>query len=148
MSGKAQVSAPTEPVAERWTYAGVRELEGKRVHGWLTPDDRTVLYRESGAHYAIGSVYEVRVSRTGDRTTRHGDPAYTSDRANPGLVAELNAKDHAARVMLAQLARERSDAKRNELDQALEPLREIARKLNRFERDALAVTVMRAVMYP
>ncbi len=140
----------SEPIAdERWIYGGIRVLDDKRVHAWLNPAGRELRYMfKRGGTWAIGSVYTARVSRTYGRATLHGTPAYTGDRTDDDdLRRRLWAEDTAARAQLALLTQERNDARRNAIDQALEPLIAAARQLKTGpDRDAFTAHVLRRLL--
>jgi hypothetical protein len=74
-STTSEASTAPEPSDETWVYAGVRVLNGKRVHAWVDDHGRGVelLYQQRGT-YVIGNAYRARVTRTGERTSLHGPP--------------------------------------------------------------------------
>ncbi len=131
---------------ERWIYGGIRVLDGKRVHAWIDPAGRERLYaHKRGGHWAIGSYYTARVTRNGPHTALYGAPAYSGDGyADDELRRRLWAEDIAARAQLTLLTQERSDARRNAIDEALAPLLAIARTLKTgADRDAFTAYVIR-----
>ena len=134
---------------ERWVYGGIRILDGKRVHAWIDPTGRELLYTfKRAGGWAIGSVYTARIDRADARATLHGTPAYTGDRTEDDeLRRELWAKDTAARAQLALLAQQRNDWHRNAIDEALEPLLAAARTLKTGpDRDAFTAYVLRRLL--
>lgn len=149
------MSHPDEPdtdsevrgaVDERWVYGGIRVLHDKRVHAWIDPTGRELLYTfPRGGSWAIGSCYTASVARDGPKTTLHGTPAYTGDRHDDEqLRRQLWAQDTAARAQLARLAQERNEARRNAIDEAVEPLLAVARTLKTGpDRDAFIAYVLR-----
>ena len=139
-----------EPVAgERWIYGGIRVLDDKRVHAWIDPAGRELLYTFTrGGTWAIGSIYTARVTRTDTHTTLHATPTYTGDRTDDDeLRRRLWAADTAARSQVALLAQERNDARRNAIDEALQPLLVAARTLRTGpDRDAFTAYVLRRLL--
>jgi hypothetical protein len=145
MSPPQDESTPSpEPAAEVWTYGGVRAgKDGKRVHAWIDPGGEELWFARVRAA-AIGSQYTVSVTRREDTVTVHGTPQYAGSDTDPGTRRALWAADSVAQARLAGLRAERSDARRNALDEAIAPLLEIARPLRTgAERDALAAYVIR-----
>ncbi|HWG99233.1 MAG TPA: hypothetical protein VNV66_07905 [Pilimelia sp.] len=140
-----------EPAVERWAYAGLRVLSGKRVHAWVSDagHGEELLYTLTGT-YAVGEVYEARVTRTDDRVTLHGAPTYAGHgRVDTDLAARWHAEDTAARTRLASAPMERAAARRSELDDLLEPLRVISAQLpTRADRTALIAYVLAELSYP
>lgn len=120
-----------EPSAEIWVYAGIRVLDGKRVHAWFDDSGRGVqlLYQLRGS-YVVGNAYRARVTRTGSRTSLHGTPGYEGDSdLDRDTVAGWQALHHAAVTRLALARQERSAARNDEVDILLEPLRAIIRNM-------------------
>jgi hypothetical protein len=133
-------------VEERWVYGGIRVLDNKRVHAWIDPSGRELLYahKRSGT-WAVGSFYTARVTRNGPHTTLYATPSYHGDGyADTGLRRRLWAQDTAARARLALVAQERNAARRNAIDEALMPLLDVARTLKTgADRDAFTAYVIR-----
>jgi hypothetical protein len=133
---------------ERWVYGGIRVLDGKRVHAWIDPSGREGLYaHKRGGTWAIGSYYTAQVSRQDGSTRLHNDPTFTGEQADDELRRHLWAADTAARARLARLAQERNDARRNAIDEALEPVLAVARTLKTGpDRDAFTAHVLRRLL--
>ena len=78
-----------EPVAELWTYGGLRVgKDGRRLYAWLDPGGEELLFSRTG-RMAVGSHYTVRVTRDGT-VTMHGTPEYARagrGRGDPPLLA-------------------------------------------------------------
>lgn len=145
MSPPPDESAPgPEPAPELWTYGGVRAgKDGKRVYAWIDPGGDELWFGRVRAA-AIGSQYMVSVTRRENTVTVHGTPEYVGPDSDPGTRRALWAADAAAQARLAALRAERSDARRNALDEAIAPLLDIARPLRTgADRDALAAYVIR-----
>jgi hypothetical protein len=131
---------------ERWIYGGIRALEGKRVYAWIDPSGRELLYaHKRGGGWAIGSYYTAQISRDATTTRLHGLPTYTGDATDDdALRRDLWASHTAAQARLADLTRERNAARRNAIDEALQPLIAAARSLKTSaERDAFTAYVLR-----
>lgn len=142
------VSEEIEPdgpvrVEEVWTYAGRRESGGKRYFAWQDGHGRERYYTKLLAS-TVGGKYALMVNREGDRVYVTPDLRYTGERVDEGTRREMEAVDIAASATLAAQARDRNDARRKALDDAVQPLAEIAAKL-RFghERDAFLAYVIR-----
>jgi hypothetical protein len=144
LKGKVRTMTEETWVTETWVYAGIRVgYGGKRMHGWRDPSGEEHLYSDKG-YFVIGGLYEVKVDRKSESLTRK-TPQYTGDMLSRVECGALEAKDYAARQRLAALAQERSDAKRSELDRALEPLLAIAAKADYASRDAIVAYATRKI---
>jgi hypothetical protein len=130
-------------VEEVWTFAGRRVAHGKRYYAWHDNSGREMYYAKVKA-ITIGGRYRLTVARHGDTISVYGKARYTGDQVDDGARREMEALDIAAEAFLAARTRDRNDARRKALDDALEPLVEIAAKL-RFghERDAFLAHVIR-----
>jgi hypothetical protein len=140
---------PAGAVAEPWIYGGIRVLDGKRVHAWIDPSGRELLYghKRGRTTWAIGSFYTAEVSRHAGTTRLHNEPTYTGEQAEGELRRRLWAADTAARAQLARLTQERNDARRNALDEVLEPVLVVARTLKSGpDRDAFTAYVLRRML--
>jgi hypothetical protein len=128
---------------EVWTYAGRRESDGKRYHAWQDGKGQERYYAKVAAG-VVGGKYTLMVTRDGDRVSVYPEPRYTGDRVDQATRREMEALDIAATAILAAQALDRNDARRKALDDAVQPLAEIAAKL-RFghERDAFLAHVIR-----
>jgi hypothetical protein len=135
---------PPEPATETWTYGGVRAGDGgKRVHAWIEPGGEELWFARTGAA-AVASQYRVRVTRRDDGVVVHGKPQYAGSEADPGTRRALWTAHTTAQARLAGIRAERSQARRNALDEAIAPLLELAGPLRTgAERDALAAYVIR-----
>jgi hypothetical protein len=137
-----------EPHLERWVYAGVRmNGDGKKRHAWIDPAAHEQWFTKGSARWVIGAVYEVSVTRNGDRRTQHGDPvlAEAADHDDP-RVADYEAADRIAKTHLAARQRERDAAKTSALDEAIAPLERIAARFGSgADLDALAAYVTRRI---
>lgn len=130
-------------VEEVWTFAGRRESDGKKYYAWQDSHGQERYYAKVQAH-TIGGRYAVLVTRTGEHVSVYPEARYTGDRVDEGTRRETEALDIAASALLAAQARDRNDARRKALEDAVQPLAEIAAKL-RFghERDAFLAYVIR-----
>jgi hypothetical protein len=128
---------------EVWTYAGRRASKGKRFYAWQDPHRRERYYAKLPA-ITIGGRYTVTVAREGEQVAVYGEARYTGQPVDDGTRREMEALDIAATALLAAQARERNDARRNSLDDAVQPLADIAAKLKfGHERDAFLAYVIR-----
>jgi hypothetical protein len=130
-------------VEEVWTFAGRRESDGKRYYAWQDGHGQERYYAKVQAH-TIGGRYAVLVTRNGEQVSVYPEARYTGDRVDEGTRREMEALDIAASALLAVQARDRNDSRRKALEDAVQPLAEIAAKL-RFghERDAFLAYVIR-----
>ena len=144
------VTAPDRK-EERWAYGGVRVLRGKRVHAWLREAGmgEELLFSLTGS-FAVGEVYRATVSTVDGKTTVHGAPRFAGDgRVEPDFAARLRAEHHAAQARLSLARMQRAAGRRDELDEALEPLRAIARQLtSRADVTAFLAYVLRELAAP
>jgi len=131
-----------EPVAELWTYGGLRVgKDGRRLYAWLDPGGEELLFSRTG-RMAVGSQYTVRVTRDGT-VTMHGTPEYAGSAADEATRAPCGPRTPWRRPRLEALRAERSAARRNALDEALGPLLELAAPLRTTAgRNALAAYVI------
>jgi hypothetical protein len=135
-------------VEEVWTYAGRRVLDGKRYYAWQDGTGRERYYAKSSAS-VIGGRYTVSVGCEGDRVCMYGEPRYTGDYLDAQTRREMEVLDIAAMAVLAAQARERRDARQKALDDALQPLVDLAAKVSfGHERDALLAYVIRRLTRP
>ena len=134
---------------EFWVYAGIRVVRGKAAQAWITDsgEGETVYFSPRGAPI-IGETYRTSVTRSGESVTIPGTPVYAGDgRLNEERAAELIAGDHVAKTLLAMARLERAAAKRNELDDALGPLRKIAQQMKtRAEKEALVSYILHTIL--
>lgn len=139
---------PASAAPEEWVYGGIRVLDGKRVHAWIDRSGRELLYaHKRGRTWSIGSYYTAQVSRHDDTTRLHNEPTYTGEQADHDLRRHLWAADTAARAQLARLAQERSEARRNAIDEVLEPVLAVARTLKSGpDRDAFTAHILRRML--
>jgi hypothetical protein len=130
-------------VEEVWTFAGRRESDGKRYYAWQDGHGQERYYAKLQAH-TIGGQHAVLVTRDGGQVSVFPEARYTGERIDEGTRREMEALDIAASALLAAQARDRNDARRKALEDAVQPLAEIAAKL-RFghERDAFLAYVIR-----
>lgn len=114
-------TAPTRGT-ERWVFGGSRVVRGKRLHAWVDADHTLMMFGSRGS-YAVGSAYEVDVTRSGDGgVTMHGTPRYDGRGGDTELIDQLSAEHRAAELLLASLARERADKQDDPVEQAIQRL--------------------------
>jgi len=140
--------ADAERQAERWVYAGVRmDNGGRKYYVWIDPTGEERWFSKGAAHHVIGAIYQVEVTYSDGRCTRHGDPAFAeaADHDDP-RVAEYEAADRIARTHLASRQRERNAAKTSALDEAIAPLERVAAQFSSgADLDALTAYVTRRI---
>ena len=89
------------------------------------------------------------VTRDGEQVRVTPRPRYTGEHVDERTRREMEALDIAAMADLAAKARERNDARRKALDDALQPLVDLAAKVSfGHERDALLAYVIRRITHP
>jgi hypothetical protein len=131
--------AGADRTEEVWIFAGRRVFKGKRFYAWQDPHRRERYFAKLPA-ITIGGRYTVTVAREGDTVSAYGDARYTGECVDDRTRREMEALDIAATAILAAQARERNDARRKALDDAVQPLADIAAKLKfGHERDAFLV---------
>jgi hypothetical protein len=137
-------------VEERWVFAGVRvNAERKLTNAWVPdpgqPNEALFFAPQRGEHPVVGASYVAKVDRLEGATFLHGVPRFEAANAvDVELRAKWTAADEAARARAAAMRRERSEAKANALDEALEPLLTISASLKtRADRDAFVAAVIR-----
>jgi hypothetical protein len=139
----------TEPTQETWTYAGRREHRGKKFYAWHDTHGHERYYAKVAA-ITVGGQYLLSVARDGDKVSVYGQARYTGQHIHDDQTRrEMEALDIAATALLAAQARDRNDARRKALDDALQPLAGIAAKLKfGHERDAFLAYVIRRLTHP
>ena len=136
-----------EPTVEWWAYGGIRMLHAERLVAWLTDsgNGEELLFlpvRRSGS-FTVGLIYRVSVSRPEGRIRMHGSPDKAHGRVEPTLAALLRAEHHAAQARLALMRMKPPPLGHIALDEAIEPIRAIARGLpSRADRTALLAYVV------
>lgn len=138
-----------EPREERWVYAGLRILRGATMQAWVTDSGNgEVVYFTPRGVPIVGDIYRAKVVRKGTALIIFGQPYRAEDgRAAPSLAASLLAEHRATKARLAGDRLKRSAATRDELHVALEPAREIARKLRtQVEREAFTAFVLHELL--
>ena len=142
-----EIEPPVEPTMERWAYGGIRVLYGGRMLAWLTDagDGEEVLVerRRRGGSFTVGLLYPVLVTRRDGRTRMHGSPGKAHGRVDATLAALLRAEHYAAQARLALRSLKPPPLGRIRLDEAIDPVRAIARGLSdRADRAALLAYVV------
>ena len=145
-----EIEPPVEPTTEWWAYGGIRVLYGGRMLAWLTDsgDGEELLFepRRRGGSFAVGLLYPVFVTRRGGRTHMHGSPGKAHGRVDAALAALLRAEHYAAQARLALRSLKPPPLGRIKLDEAIDPVRAIARRLTgRADRAALLAYVVAEV---
>ena len=137
-------------VEERWVYAGVRNRDGLPVHAFVLDAGRgtTLHYTTVTKALSIGRIYRVMVSRADGATVLHGQPDDADDGRidHPAAVARWRAHHDSAHVGLATHPTGRDTHRRDELGDALRPLRAIAVTMRtRTDRAAFTALVLDAI---
>jgi hypothetical protein len=136
---------------ERWAYAGLRIVRGGPVQAWLVDaGEGDMLFFPPEGEPVVGEIYRARVSRNGSSVVLHGQPVHEGDgRIRPDLAARLLAEDRIAATRLAVGPLLRETGRRDELELALDPLREIACRLSsQVEREAFVAYVLHELVAP
>jgi hypothetical protein len=148
-TGGEIVKNDAETREETWVFLGSRvNTKRARVHVWAWIDDddpdREMLFSAKG-HYTIGGNYKVKVSRA-DGITMHGTPTYLEPNPDTDLRARAAASHRAAEITLSRFALERSQNRKDPLDEALSPLIELAKTVPPSQRDAFSLYVLRSLL--
>jgi hypothetical protein len=141
------MSDQPETRTEEWVHTGVRvSSKGKRVTTWQVPSGKAISFIERKS-YITGGVYTVKVSDAeGGGIVRHGDPRWDHRYDNDDDVAQWRAREVAAEAALAHKVNERAAAKRDALNEAMNPLVNIARTLRTSaERDAFIAHIINRI---
>lgn len=131
------------PATERWVFGGSRiGTKKQRLHAWIDEHGEELLFKAVGS-YTVGAIYDVQVTRTDqERLVRHGQPKYAGGRADPELHETVAARHRAAEAELWLLARERAAKKDDPVEQAIEHLVALSRKVSAAQRTAFLSYVM------
>lgn len=139
-----------EPVLETWIYGGVRLKDGKRVWSFIDGHGQPWTHQKDQKLHTIGGKFERPMVRAlaDDGTTTgisfYGEWRYTGEKIDAETRAEMEALDVTSRTRLAAITRDKNDARVKALDEAMEPLLAIAKKLHfGSERDAFVAHVIR-----
>jgi hypothetical protein len=137
--------APTSEM--RWAYGGVRVLGGKKVHALVegrpaTGSPASTVCARPGWSSARSTASPSATN--GATPACAASPATTATAASrPELAAQWRVHHEAAQAALALARQHRHAARRDELDEALEPLRVIAATLRTSaDRTAFAAYVL------
>lgn len=146
MTTPEQEAAP-ERTEEQWTCVGARVgSTGKRVEGWMNREG-TVTYLLARSSHAIGGQYRFEIEHAdGERTGIYGPLSYAGRETDPELLQAWRAEEVAAETHFARKAAERKAKDTDPLDELLDPLVKIARRLkNGPARDAFTAHIIRRV---
>ncbi len=142
----------TETVTETWTALGTRvSSDGKRMQAWLDPVDNITRYWTERGGYIVGGQYELEIHREPPANghehgsvVRHGKPVYRT-RPHDERRAEWEIAEESAERKLRAAAAERRDRKQGKvLDEACQPLCEIAARLRHYEDVERLISSVRA----
>jgi len=133
MSEPADTDVPPQP--ERWIYGGQRlTADNSKCHAWVPEGtDHELLFRHKSRHgWAVGAIYQVTVSRNGERVSLHeaADARWVGRIGDLAERARLETLDMHARDVLASLAFERKAKADPALAEALAPLLAVAATLS------------------
>lgn len=137
-----------EPAAEQWIWVGRRmDRKGAMSAVWQDPAGNWLWYKTSMAGLAIGATYEAQVIRGEDsRVTLRGRPRFTGGGGRHPDAAQWEAQELADKAEARRRSREKDAARNTALDEALEPLLDIAAGLRTgADRDAFAAHVLNAI---
>jgi hypothetical protein len=141
-----------EPGEELLIYAGARlQRDGQLVDAWVDQHGTVLLYDpypEPGP--VIGARYQALVSRDGGQVLLHQRPTFLGRNAVDGdQRTEWAVHDITARACQSAARRERTAARRDDLDTLLAPLRKLAATLaNRADREAFLAQVLTRILRP
>ncbi len=123
-----------QPAPERWVYLGQYQHGTKIGHAWRDAAGETRRFQKVKGRIH-GAYYQVQVVRAADSISVYGEAVYLGDWAPDRAQIQLEAEERLRRIKVGQL--ERSTTRSAALDEALEPLLEIATRLLPDERRAL-----------
>lgn len=110
---------------ERWVCAGTRiGKNGKKVTEWIDPGGVRLRYPYESL--TPGSVYEVRVDRTSERTTMYGDARYVGRCEDDALREQVIMEHRGAMLEIGMAAQQKRDRADDPLTAAVD---EVARLL-------------------
>lgn len=142
----------TEPIdddatTELWVYLGTRPGQSvAKVHGYRRPNGDENWFKRAFTTYAsVGYLYRVSFTTADDTTfSVKRTTEFTDERAED--FNELVLADRVAAGKLAAEQLERNAKRKNDIDEALAPLIEIAKSLKATaHREALITYVERAI---
>jgi hypothetical protein len=107
----------------------------------------TLTYLIGRSSHPIGGKYEFKIEHTdGTLSGIYGPQSYTGRETDPELLQAWRAEEIAAETYLARKAAERKAKGTDPLDELLDPLVELAKKLrNGADRDAFTAHVIRRI---
>lgn len=139
-------------LTERWVYGGVRPgNKWAKAAVWYDANREPATFKPKAGQVTlvIGGVYQVEALRNEEghiTTARLSNPEYVGRHDDTSWIAELEAGHQAGQIQIAMAARQRSDARRSELDKLIAPLEDLAaRFVSPADRDALAMYVTRRI---
>ena len=127
-----------EFTVERWINAGRRFWpdSGKLVDAWRDPSGKELHYDKLNG--SPGGEYDIKVSR-GEGTRVSGTPVFRQMHTDRDQVMAWQVQDRKAQDELARHRLEKNAKRMSELDEAMEPILAIARRLrSTSDRAALA----------
>lgn len=136
MAEETPETASDEPefVTERWVYLGPHG--GSASHVWRDPSEQKLVYDKLKARI-FGGIYSVQVRRQDDSVRVLRDVTWTGERAEDAAAIEVQARK--TEVMNARIRLEKNSSRHATIDEAIEPLIEIAANLiSTTDRAALA----------
>lgn len=138
------VSGAMEPRTEQWTFGGSRvSAKGQRVHAWWAPEDNDELWYPAKGTYAIGGVYEAKVSRGGGRIIKHGPPIFIGRSDDADLREQLEARHRAAQADLARVTAERKVKSMSGFDDRIDELARLVNQVAYGQRPGLVAYITR-----
>ncbi|MBO0759067.1 MAG: hypothetical protein J2P54_24755 [Bradyrhizobiaceae bacterium] len=128
-----------EPAIEQWIFGGTRVgSKDRRWHLWIGPDAEPMHFKASGS-YAVGSIYDVKVTRLNGKATMHGHPVYMGMQSeDDDLIDSLSAKHRAAEETLRLLAKERAAKRDDPVELAIARLCDLAANVPASQRGTFA----------
>lgn len=126
---------------EEWVYLGQERNEG--IYLWRDPEGVTLRYKRLKAR-VFGGIYRIAVTRREEKILVNPDVSFTGKMADD--AAAIQAKALASEVQLKTIRLERNTSRTQDLDEALEPLLDIVRKLKNYgDRAAILEYITRKV---
>lgn len=143
----------TEPDTARLIYIGRRWQTSKSAPGyaWAPVDkpDTTLLFAKVVGG-AVGSIYDVRVGRdaSGRISSAYHDPKYTGEQwVDTDQVVSWQAIDQQVRREDRMRKAENRAAKSEELDRALDPIRNVLHGVKNYDDAEAILNIMRTKLW-
>lgn len=129
----------TTPNTERWTFHGRRysNVSRKIFYVWHDGTEER-RFGKADKNLVIGGLYDVKISREGDRVTMHGVPEFTNQTVSDTLAMRTLDRD-----AWNQQQRDRSNKRMNELTELDDIVDDLLPHIKSYDDMEAIISVLR-----